>query len=102
MKIALHNELPCEAHVRQLIEAMAGQGSPLQAFEYETLRSSAGRVIAAYDQERLVGLGRRKEDTAVGETMEFAILPAYRGREIETYMSKLLKAAVRQTAVQAS
>ncbi|WP_159882715.1 hypothetical protein [Paenibacillus puerhi] len=95
MKIALHNELPCEAHVRQLIDALTGPASALQAFEYETLRGSSSRILAAYDRDRLIGLG--KWDEGCSEP-EFAILPAYRNREIETYMSKLLNAAPRKTA----
>ncbi|SDC00435.1 hypothetical protein SAMN02799630_02400 [Paenibacillus sp. UNCCL117] len=102
MKIALHNELPCEAQVRELIDAMTGQASSLEAFEYETLRSGGKRLIAAYDQDRLVGLGKLAEEgISSGSAIEFAILPAYRGRQIETYMSKLLLAALPKTAVPA-
>ncbi|MED4602133.1 hypothetical protein P9314_15700 [Paenibacillus validus] len=97
MKIALHNELPGEAQFRQWIDSMAGEADGFPVFEYETICQS-GRIIAAYDQERLVGLGRLSDNNAASQ-MEFSILPEYRNREIEMYMRKLLPVASSKSSV---
>lgn len=96
MKIALHNELPEEAQFRQWMDTMAGEAEGLPVFEYETICKSE-RVIAAYDQERLIGLGMLTDNAA--SHMEFSILPEYRNREIEMYMRKLLPVASSKTAI---
>ncbi|WP_281885229.1 hypothetical protein [Paenibacillus sp. YYML68] len=90
MKIALHNELPGEAQYKQWLEAMKVEAAAELAFDYETL-SRCERVVAAYDDERLVGIGRSSEHTGAERSAACKVLPAYERREIERYMQKLLK-----------
>lgn len=87
MKITLHNELPGEAQFQQLIESVSANSDPCGTFEYETY-SHSNRVIAAYDQGQLVGLGCLVNSDQ--HSIEITVLPGYKGREIEGYMRKLL------------
>ncbi|ALS23509.1 MULTISPECIES: GNAT family N-acetyltransferase [Paenibacillus] len=89
MKIALHNELPGEAQFQQLIDSVSAHSGQSGEFSYESY-SHSDRVIAAYDQGRLVGLGRLVD--ADQSRIEITVLPGYQGREIEGYMRKLLTA----------
>ncbi|MBP1156813.1 MULTISPECIES: hypothetical protein [unclassified Paenibacillus] len=87
MKIALHNQLPGEEQFQQLIESVFAHSDQCGAFAYETY-SHSDRVIAAYDQEQLVGLGCLVNSDQ--HSIEITVLPGYKGREIEGYMRKLL------------
>lgn len=89
MKIALHNELPGEAQFQQLINSVSAHSGQSGNFSYESY-SHSDRVIAAYDQGQLVGLGRLVD--ADRNSIEITVLPGYQGREIEEYMRKLLTA----------
>jgi hypothetical protein len=88
MKIALHNELPAPAQIQQLINSMSDTEFSTDASSYDTYMQSP-KVIAAYDQERLVAIGRLVVSSDTPE-LEVTVLPSYRGREIEEHMRKLL------------
>lgn len=87
MKIALHNELPAPAQIQQLINSISDTEFSSDT-NCDTYMQSP-KVIAAYDQERLVALGRLVSKDEAAE-LEVAVLPDYRGREIEEHMRKLL------------
>lgn len=89
MKIALHNELPGEAQFQQLIDSVYAHSGQSGTSVYESY-SHSDRVIAAYDQGQLVGLGRLVDSDQ--HSIEITVLPGYQGREIEGYMRKLLAA----------
>lgn len=89
MKIALHNELPGEAQFQQLINSVSAHTAQCGTSAYESYIHS-DRVIAAYDQDQLVGLGRLVASDH--NHIEVTVLPDYKGREIEGYMRKLLAA----------
>ncbi|UUZ92964.1 hypothetical protein LJK87_48330 [Paenibacillus sp. P25] len=89
MKIALHNELPAEGQFRQLVESLSGQEGPAEVPGYETF-CQCKRVIAAYDQGRLVAIGGVADacDCGVASGFRFTVVPDYRSREIDAYMKK--------------
>ncbi|WP_426449208.1 hypothetical protein ACP26L_30515 [Paenibacillus sp. S-38] len=93
MKIALHNERPEEAQLRRLMDDLAVEAGD-QPLLQESEAGRGGRVIAAYDSGRLIGIGRLVDSSAGAEAggFECTLLPSYTGREIESSMRKLLSA----------
>ncbi|TVY07671.1 hypothetical protein [Paenibacillus cremeus] len=88
MKIALHKELPAETQVQQLIDSIT---EPAEAgMSAHEICTSNASVIAAYDEERLVALGRLVDGCTGPQAFKFAVLPDYKERQIERYMRKLL------------
>lgn len=91
MKIALDNAAPSQEAFQQMLSCM-GDGSGTDAdLQYEIYCSSP-YVIAAYDQGKLVGLGRVAARNEAVSGCHIRVLEPYRGREIEEYMRKLLSA----------
>ncbi|AFH65366.1 hypothetical protein ACVNS2_32120 [Paenibacillus caseinilyticus] len=91
MKIALHNERPEEAQLRRLMDDLAVEAG-VQPHLEEPVADRSGRVIAAYDCGRLIGVGRLVDTGAEAGSFECTLLPSYSGREIESSMRKLLSA----------
>ncbi|MFH5185930.1 hypothetical protein ACHHV8_26625 [Paenibacillus sp. TAB 01] len=89
MKIALDNVAPTQDAFEQMLSCMKeGRGTDA-ALQYEVYCSSP-YVIAAYDQGKLVGLGRVASGDEAAGGCDIKVLDPYRGREIEDYMRKLL------------
>ncbi|MDF2960095.1 MAG: hypothetical protein K0S39_1830 [Paenibacillus sp.] len=88
MKIALDNELPGLNQYQELLSSIddnvvdAGQ-------QYEAYCKSR-YVLAAYDQGRLVGIGRVADESETDQACHITLLHHYEGRDIDTYMRKLL------------
>lgn len=90
MKIALHNELPAPEQFQRLIQSISESDVPADAAKYDIYKESP-HVIAAYDQEQLVALGRLVARGEAASELEFAVSPNYKGREIEENMRRLLQ-----------
>jgi hypothetical protein len=88
MKILLQNELPAEAQIQQLIDTVTDCVMS-DSTAYEACCRS-GRVMAAYDDQRLVALGRLVDGSTGPQQFQFTVLPDYKERDIDTYMRKLL------------
>jgi hypothetical protein len=90
MKIALQNELPAPEQFQRLIQSISDTLVPADAAQYDAYKESP-HVIAAYDQEQLVALGRLVVRGEADSELEFAVSPSYKGREIEENMRRLLQ-----------
>ncbi|WP_165842292.1 GNAT family N-acetyltransferase [Paenibacillus xerothermodurans] len=88
MKIALDTALPDQQHYAELVASLNENGmeSPLEYSHFCRSRY----VLAAYDQDKLVGMGMVEENNHAGAGYRMAVHPRYRGRDIEHYMRKLL------------
>ncbi|UJF34467.1 hypothetical protein [Paenibacillus hexagrammi] len=79
MKIAYVNEIPGDNQLQMFIQAYTNK------FDIPDCKN----VISVYDEQDLIGIGSMKED------IEVHVLPAYRHREIEGNVCKLLKAELK-------
>ncbi|TBL71423.1 hypothetical protein [Paenibacillus thalictri] len=92
MKIAYQNEVPEQVMYQRFIGEIGEQNSDSGALQYASLCTSQC-VIAAYDQEDLIGIGTMKERDVQKPLMDIAVSSSYRQREVEQNIKKLLKAA---------
>ncbi|NOU91805.1 hypothetical protein GC093_00940 [Paenibacillus sp. LMG 31456] len=88
MKIALNNELPGLNEYRELLSSM--EDNSLDAGQQYEQFCNSRYVLAAYDQGRLVGIGRVAEESEANQVCHITMLQNYRGRDVDTYMRKLL------------
>lgn len=89
MKIALDNVAPTQDAFQQMLSCMKEESGTDADLQYDIYCSSP-YVIAAYDQGKLVGVGRVAAEHETQNGCQIAVLNPYRGREIEDYMRKLL------------
>ncbi|MCS7460800.1 hypothetical protein N0M98_11655 [Paenibacillus doosanensis] len=88
MIIALENEPPAQGQFEELLATVTEDGMNAGLL-YETYCQSR-YVVAAYDQGRLVGLGRVTDESGTCGEYQITVLQDYQSRDIETYMRKLL------------
>ncbi|MCR8636545.1 MULTISPECIES: hypothetical protein [Paenibacillus] len=88
MKIALDNELPGLNEYKQLLSSM--EDNSMDAGQQYEQYCNSRYVLAAYDQGRLVGIGRVADENEVNQTCHITMLQNYRVRDVDTYMRKLL------------
>jgi ribosomal protein S18 acetylase RimI-like enzyme len=91
MKIAYHNVKPTQQTFQQFVHMAGDAADSSKGMQYETVCRSK-YVIAAYDEEELVGLGTIIEANEREAIMDVAVHKSYRQRGIEQYIMKLLKA----------
>ena len=94
MKIAYQNEVPDQELFQRFVGAAGDQDVRFGDLQYDNVCASEF-VIAAYDQDELIGLGTIEQRNAQGEVMDVAVSSSYRQREVEQYIRKLLKASCR-------
>lgn len=115
MKIAFDYALPDHDKIRSLLAASGLEG------KWDTGRFLGGckdscRIVAAYDRERLVGLGKLarggcdeiggsysygpEDKSEIEGTLDIVVLPDYRNRDIMSIMFKLLHPAKRTVSKQ--
>ncbi|NHN29280.1 GNAT family N-acetyltransferase [Paenibacillus agricola] len=93
IKIELEHKLPLQSDYQQLRASIMKEDQEANLIQYEDYCHSF-LVVAAYDQGRLVGLGRAAK--LVGDSpneeqrYDIAVLQQYRGRDVGNYMRKLL------------
>jgi hypothetical protein len=96
VKIAFVKQLPDPESYVQLVSDCAGAGIPAEANNsYERFLASARCVIAAYDGEKLVGIGgihSRMQDTEFGGEWSATIRSEYKKRGLEANMKKIVGA----------
>jgi hypothetical protein len=88
VKIAYEKKLPGHSEWMQLLDGTAVDGET-----YTRFIQYGPQVVAAYDGDRLVGLGGfqvKASDREGGEEWAVVIHPSYARRDIEHYMKKLL------------
>ncbi|TDG00427.1 hypothetical protein [Paenibacillus piri] len=88
MKIALDNVLPGLPEYQELLSSIDADGADAGQ-QYEAYRNSR-YVLAAYDQGRLVGIGRVADEGEAGQACHITLHQNYRGRDVDLYMRKLL------------
>ncbi|WP_248930188.1 hypothetical protein [Paenibacillus hamazuiensis] len=90
MKIAYHNAVP-EPEVFDRFVHSIEETMHTDEFEYKAVCESK-HVVAAYDQDELVGIGVIAEAGEDAAVMDVAVHSSYEKRQIEQYIMKLLKA----------
>lgn len=106
MKIMFDNALPERAKVAALIEESGLQGQWNESRFFDAVPNDS-RVISAYDDGKLVGIGRLSDGEHAEEglqgRLDIVVLPVYRSRDIVGTIFKLLKtqrpASARRTAL---
>jgi hypothetical protein len=90
MKIALDNELPGLTQCQELLSSINDE--QLNADQLYAEYCKSRYVVAAYDQGKLVGIGRIADECEAEQACQIALLQNYRGRDVDIYMRKLLAA----------
>jgi hypothetical protein len=88
MKIAYEKKVPDASAFHGLME-----GTSVVDEQYTALQHAGDTVVAAYDGEKLVGVGAFRaveEYTEAAEEWTFVIDPGYVMRDIEQIMKKLV------------
>ncbi|SFL13347.1 hypothetical protein SAMN03159341_103406 [Paenibacillus sp. 1_12] len=90
IQIELDNKCPLQSDYQELLASILEENHNANVLQYETFCQSFN-IIAAYDQGKLVGLGRAVEQMDHPKpACDITILQQYRNREIDSYMRKLL------------
>jgi hypothetical protein len=93
IQIKLDNECPLQSDYQDLLASILAEDHDANVLQYETFCQSYS-IIAAYDQDKLVGLGRAVEhmdgSKSGSPAYELTVLQQYRNREVDSYMRKLL------------
>jgi GNAT superfamily N-acetyltransferase len=93
IKIELDHNPPLQSDYQELLASIMEEDKEAKLVQYEDFCQSFN-VVAAYDQGRLVGLGRAAEQVrnSTNERLQchITVLQQYRGRDIGSYMRKLL------------
>jgi len=90
MKIALDNQLPGFKEYQELFFSVYDNAADAGQ-QYEDFCKSR-YVLAAYDQGKLVGVGRVADEHDAEQSCHITLLHHYRGRDVDSYMRKLLAA----------